>query len=227
MGAVLPQLHPMTKTDDCYRVLRQAILTLELAPGTPLIEGTIAQQLGVSKTPLREALAQLHGEGLIVNQNGRRSYVCELTTQSALDVLHVRMILEPAAIKKIAPVVKDSEIEHLADLVEQTSYALGSDDLATYITVGETFHSDLIGFHRNDYLSRTAHNVFAHSGRLWAALYREEQKGLHLNLSEAGVRNHQAIVSALRKRDGGRASSQIAGDIEMFADYIRTYRPWD
>jgi len=85
-----------------YQILRKRIIDLDLPPGYPINEADLAEELGVSKTPVREALRQLESDGLVVNVPARGSMVSHITSQEVNDVFEIREILETGAAGRVA-----------------------------------------------------------------------------------------------------------------------------
>ena len=85
-----------------YETLKRRIINVELAPGSPIIEAEFAEDLGVSKTPIREALRQLERDGFVINVPSRGSMVSHITSQEIHDVFQIREIIESGAAKLAA-----------------------------------------------------------------------------------------------------------------------------
>ena len=94
----------MNKKARVYEELKRQIISMELAPGAPINEAEIALQLGVSKTPLREALTQLESDGLVDNIPARGSSISHITAREVNDVLQIREIIEIGVAKRVAAV---------------------------------------------------------------------------------------------------------------------------
>jgi DNA-binding GntR family transcriptional regulator len=96
-----------------YENLKRRIISVELAPGSPIIESEFAEELGVSKTPIREALRQLERDGLVVNVPSRGSMISHITSQEIHDVFQIREIIEAGAAKRSAQNGASEEIKEL------------------------------------------------------------------------------------------------------------------
>jgi len=94
----------MNKKARVYEDLKRQIISMELAPGAPVNEAEIALKLGVSKTPLREALTQLESDGLVDNVPARGSSISHITAREVNDVLEIREIIEMGVAKRVAAV---------------------------------------------------------------------------------------------------------------------------
>ncbi len=100
----------MNKKAQAYEKLKQQIINMELAPGSPINEAELAERLGVSKTPLREALTQLERDGLVDNVPARGSSISHITAQEVEDVLQIREIIETGVAKRLAAVGGSPEL---------------------------------------------------------------------------------------------------------------------
>jgi GntR family transcriptional regulator, rspAB operon transcriptional repressor len=90
------------KKNQVYQNLRERIINGDLAPGLPINEGDFALDLGVSKTPIREALRQLEREGFVDNISGRGSAVSHITSREIHDIFEIREVIETGVVKRVA-----------------------------------------------------------------------------------------------------------------------------
>lgn len=219
---MLTRLSPSTLNGDCYRVLKAAILDLTLGPGTPIVENTVAVQLGTSKTPVREALARLTSEGLIVTDRSRRSYVAGLSIDSVREIYAVRAMLESASVRRVALHVTDANLVEIEASINRASQALDDEDLGAFLDANDAFHMHLITCSHNRYLIGMAERIFDQVRRVRAALYRAEPSVDRHAFSRRGIENHRAILRALTARDPDRSAELMAVDVEMFVDLMDT-----
>src|SRR5436305_15298652 len=91
---------PASRTEVVLEEIRRGILTRELQPGQPLVEAELAQRLGVSKTPVREALKILSGSGLVTFSPYKGASVCTVDRDLAQNVFDLRLLLEPEAVER-------------------------------------------------------------------------------------------------------------------------------
>jgi DNA-binding GntR family transcriptional regulator len=110
-----------------YENLKRRIINIELAPGSPVIEADYAEELKVSKTPVREALRQLERDGLVVNVPSRGSMISHITSREIHDVFQIREIIEAGAAKRAALQRGNAE---LAELRAENEKNLGNAALA-------------------------------------------------------------------------------------------------
>lgn len=158
----------MRASDRAYRTLREAILDGELAAGTVLGEVEWATRLGVSRTPLREALSRLVADGLVSGSAGRGLEVTEFSTDHIAELYELREALEEHA-AKVAAVKRDPAVfvalkdrfEHASELLEA-----GTEGIHQYYAVIADFDDAIDATIDNVYLSSALRNVRTHSARV-------------------------------------------------------------
>lgn len=211
-----------TLSCECYHALKKAILHLDLPPGMPLDEGQLAQQLGTSKTPVREALAQLAGEELVVAGPARKTYVAPLSIDRVREIYQVRIMLESSSIRDVTPLLTAEELDELAAMVRRSKEALVSGDFPTFTDANQRFHLSLIEKSGNQLLIAIMRRLFDQARRVSAALFRVERETEKPSVLNRGVDHHEAILDALRARSADRASEAIRLDIQSSLDGVMT-----
>lgn len=183
--------------------VRQAILRGTLRGGTRLVQADLADQLGVSTTPVREALRDLSTEGLVRLDPHRGAVVHQLTFDEIREVQDLTQLLEPEALRRVAPVISPDSLE----LAERLAAEMEAEtDVGRWADLNRRFHSALV-----DELDGTRlHSILT---GLWnsAAPYI----GLALqnpdNQLEAANQEHRQLIAALRERDAARAAELAHG----------------
>lgn len=140
MVAKLSGLERSTTPEGVYRVLRAVILDGTFAPGGHLRERDIAADLGVSRSPLREALTRLEEEGLIVRVPFRGAFVVEVSEQEIAEIASIRLLLEPYAGELALDALRGRERSPLTEAVDAFGRAAEQDDLAASIDAHLQFH---------------------------------------------------------------------------------------
>jgi DNA-binding GntR family transcriptional regulator len=142
-----------TKSDFAYTVVREKILSGEFAPGQVLNQATLARTIGISTTPLREALRRLKSENLVELDAHRDARVSELTAEEARDLLEVRRSLDPLAAALAAERRTKADIRGIREAanVEPLRHGFGVDDLHAH----RRFHSAIYRASHNDLLIST------------------------------------------------------------------------
>jgi DNA-binding GntR family transcriptional regulator len=138
------------KRDQVVDVLRQAILDGDFRPGDRIRELAVAKELGVSQTPVREALAALSKEGLVVKLDHIGTFVSSLDQVELRELLTLRAVLEGYCARLAAELLTSSEIPRLETLLEQMRAAARVDDMQSLIEADLAFHEVLydVGGHR-------------------------------------------------------------------------------
>jgi DNA-binding GntR family transcriptional regulator len=185
--------------------LRAAIISGELAPGTPVIEAELATRLGASRTPVREALRRLEAEGLLEPRGLRGSVVRELKSDQVECIFEIREALESLAARRAARTMRASELRRLEAEVDRMR---GSADDANEMERHDTaFHDIILANANGERLKRMLTDL------------REELIAYRfLSLSDperrrATIVEHDAIVDAIRTHDEHAAASRTAEHI--------------
>ncbi len=203
-----------------YDAMKCMILDQEIAPGAHLAIDALAQSLGVSPTPVREALARLEGDGLIVREDNGRLRVALPLDRAAFEELYaVRLEIEPLAASLAAGGASDAELAGLRDCIAQITPAAGSGssaDYAAFVTADAAFHETIARGGRNRFLADTVRHLHIHH-RL-AFLYR--RRGI-VDWQVAG-REHAQIADAIAARAPERAAHLMRAHIERSRDVLRT-----
>lgn len=129
-----------TTPDGVYRVLRAAILDGTVPPGEQLREAHIAADLGISRSPLREALTKLEEEGLIVKIPFRGAFVAEVSAQDVAEIASIRLLVEPYAAELSAEALRGPARSRLMQTVEDLHQAMEKNDIPASIDAHLGFH---------------------------------------------------------------------------------------
>ena len=200
--------------DVVFQTLRQAILRGELKPGERLMEIHLAQQLGVSRTPVREAIRKLELEGLVLMIPRRGAVVAEITVSDLEDVLEVRMALEELAVKHACHSVTPGQLAEIRRLAEEFKNTLSGDDVAACAQADMRFHDAIYEATGNGRLVQILNNLREQMYR-YRMEYLKDRKS-HRNLIE----EHDGILQALESRDEALAAQMTARHIECQKEYF-------
>lgn len=129
--------------DIAYNQIKEAIRLAELRPGEPLSETRLSKQLGISRTPVREALQVLAQEGLVQIIPGRAVTVAAPSVQEVMDALHIRWLLEPELARLAARSITPSQLAELYAILEELEDAVARNDWATWSATDNSFHEAL------------------------------------------------------------------------------------
>ncbi|MBB5855903.1 GntR family transcriptional regulator [Amycolatopsis umgeniensis] len=134
---------PASRTEVVLEEIRRGILTRELKPGQPLVEAELAARLGVSKTPVREALKVLSNTGLVTFSPYKGASVCVVDAELARSVYDVRMVLEPEAVRRSVERRAPELLEDAAEALKEASAAIADKDQAALSLLNRRFHRAL------------------------------------------------------------------------------------
>lgn len=139
-----PVLAPLASqtplVDRVYETIREAIFSLELEPGAPLVERDLAARLGVSKSPVRDALQRLAGEGLVVGSPYRHHVVRSIEPDEADDIYVLREVLEAFAVELATPRLTSEDIETGYEILGRAERAMEAEDRAALAEINREFH---------------------------------------------------------------------------------------
>jgi DNA-binding GntR family transcriptional regulator len=186
-------LAPRALYEEVAELLRQRIFQRELEPGSWIDELKIAEEYGISRTPLREALKVLATEGLITMKVRRGAYVTEVSDKDLSNVYHLLSLLESDAAGTVAQKASDSQIAELQAMHRDLENAVGNRE--QFFVINERFHMRLLELADNRWQSQMVadlrkvmklnrHNSLLKSGRI-----------------EESLQEHRAIMDALAARD--------------------------
>lgn len=206
--------------DVVFNTLRQAILRGDLKPGERLLEIQLANKLGVSRTPIREAIRKLELEGLVIMMPRRGAVVAEITEKNLRDVLEVRRALEELAVKLACEKMREEEIEELRVAARDFEEALKTGDVTAYAEADVKFHDIIYRTTDNARLIQMLNNLHEQMYR-----YRVEylkRKDAHDTL----LAEHQYIIEMLEKQNAECAiaamGAHIDNQVTAVSDTIRT-----
>ncbi|GAH25156.1 unnamed protein product [marine sediment metagenome] len=188
-----------------YRVLKEAIIKGFLEPGTKLLENKIAEEMHVSRTPVREAMQKLVAEGFVKTTPNQTMVVTEVSPEDVKEVLQIRGVLEGLAARIAAKKINRQEIDELENVVAQMNLQVTKEDLSSYCKVDDEFHDLILHLCGNKWITNIRDN-------LGSFIYRFRIKSLSVpGRLKHSLEEHQAIMESLREHDSAEADrlSQI------------------
>ena len=200
--------------DVVFQTLRQAILRGELKPGERLMEIHLAQKLGVSRTPVREAIRKLELEGLVLMIPRKGAVVAEITISDLEDVLEVRMALEELAVKHACRSITPEQLSQLYILAEEFRQTLYGDDVGACAQADMKFHEAIYAATGNGRLVQILNNLREQMYRYRMEYLKDRQSHSLL------VKEHEEILHALEQRDEKKALEAISCHIERRKNHI-------
>ena len=194
-------LAPRALYEEVAEQLRQRIFRRELEPGSWIDEVKIAQQFGISRTPLREALKVLAAEGLVTMKVRRGAYVTEVSETDLADVYHLLSLLESDAAGVVAQKATDEQVKELQQLHKELEAARNDRD--KFFALNERFHMRLLEIAGNKWRDQMV-----------ADLRKVMKLNRHNSLLKAGrvkesMLEHRAIMEAIAMRDPRLAAKRM------------------
>lgn len=193
-----------TLSDQAYRRLSRAIARCELAPGTILVERYASAELGMSRTPFREAISRLEKDGLIRILPRRGGQVTLLDLDDIRNNLEVREALEKMCVERALRDGLPFDVARLAQLVKEMGAAVRASDAATFLEADEQFHLTVVAAARNGRALDALKTAWVHINRA-RHLQPTSKTAMQRSLAQ-----HQAILVQLRERDPEGVRKAIA-----------------
>jgi len=208
-----PAIKPETLTEQAYNRLEEMIVTLRLAPGAVLSEQALATDLGIGRTPVREALQRLTHEGLVLVLPRKAIIVTDTDPRRQLLVLEVRRELERLLARTSAERATDAEREHFLAIADgMGAAALANDDIA-FMRLDREMNALLTQAAHNEYASRSMRFLNGHSRRFWYLHYKEAA-----DLPKC-ARLHAEEARAIARGNGIRAMTAC----DKLLDYVESF----
>ena len=204
----LPVNEYLPLRDVVFQTLRQAILSGKLQPGERLMEIHLARELGVSRTPVREAIRKLELEGLVNMIPRRGAVVGEITRTDLEDVLEVREALEELAVRKACENMTEEDIQALKAAADKFRKCVENEDLMASAQADVSFHEIISEATGNRRLIQILNN-------LREQIYRYRLENLKDKKAyPILIREHSAILKALENKDVDAATEALRGHIK-------------
>ncbi|MEC4018394.1 GntR family transcriptional regulator [Streptomyces sp. H27-D2] len=186
-----------------YSHIKQAVLDRRYEGGTLLTEGDLAEAVGVSRTPVREALLRLEVEGLIRLYPKKGALVLAVSAQEIADVVETRLLVEQHAARKAVP-AGPGLIARLEELLEEQKAQAAAGDLAALSVSDRCFHAEIVRDAGNEILSRLYDQLRDRQLRMGVAVMHSHPDRIAKNITE-----HTEILEALRAGDADAAAAAV------------------
>ena len=194
--------------DVVFNTLRQAILRGELKPGERLMEIQLANKLGVSRTPIREALRKLELEGLVNMVPRKGAEVADITEKSLRDVLEVRKALEELSVQLACEKITEEEIEELIRVAERFKDTLNDQDVTKIAEADVAFHDVIYTATDNQKLILLLNNLREQMYRYRVEYLKKEEAYPQL------IAEHEELIDNISKRNKEEATRIMCEHID-------------
>lgn len=200
-----------------FESIREAIIDGKLKPGERVMEVQLAEKLGVSRTPVREAIRKLELEGLLVMVPRKGAYVADVSLKDIVNVLEVRASLEGLAASLAAIRITEEELELLREKSSEFRNCVENNDVKGMIEKDSEFHDIILNAAKNNKLMGIIEGLREQVQRFRVTYFTE------YNMTEYLAQEHQRILEAIENRDSDKAGNHAKEHIENIAGYITSH----
>jgi len=207
------KLKPQSIREMVFKQLRKEILLGVRKPGEKLVESELAKELGVSRTPVREALHKLEQEGLIQVFPRKYSLVIGITNDCLNEINLIRALLEPAAAKQAVKHLTDEQLAELEELLDQSEYYFRKNDIRNLLRVHDAFHQMIIQASKMPRIIQILENMHDYIVRFRISFLS------HPELVERSIREHRKILAAAKSRDAEKVEAIFKEHLFGISEY--------
>lgn len=190
-----------------YAELRSRLVSGRMAPGQELSTRTLAAEMGVSQTPVRDALSRLAADGAVAIRSKRRVLVPRMTPERFSDLVRCRMLLEPEAASLALPHLDASHIARLREIDAALDGAIAQRDAEAFLRNNHAFHFALYRAQPGKTLAQVIETLWLQAGPFMRVVFDKLVMGARLN------HHHQAAISAIAAGDAVALRNAIEADI--------------
>ena len=194
---------PMSLEKQAYDAIKAALLTFRLPPGDSLVETDLARQLGISKTPVRDALSRLEKEGFIEKIPYKGYRVVEISIDAMEEIFEIRAVLEGLSARQATINFRSEDIQQAENLIAHHREALEAKNYPQAGVFNSRFHSLLLERSGNRFLKQILANLDDHLQRY--RVLSNFQVGRKLK----SVEEHRQVLAAIKARDAEQAEQAI------------------
>lgn len=211
---VLQSATARSQSERAYLLIRDQIVTLQLAPGSVIEEGRLREQLGLGRTPIREALQRLAHENLVSFVPHRGTFVCDINLTDLHRLTEVRVELESYAARLAAERATAGDRARMESLMAELD-GIDESDVHTLMRLDQQIHRGVYQATRNSFLQSMLEENFNLSLRIW---FLGLDRGVRL---KAAVEEHRQLLAAIVAHDGNRAADLMRQHVSGFEQAIR------
>ncbi|MFD4136990.1 GntR family transcriptional regulator [Streptomyces goshikiensis] len=204
-----------TAAERVYTHVKRGVLDRRYEGGVLLTEGELAEAVGVSRTPVREALLRLETEGLLKLYPKKGALVLPVSAQEIADVIETRLLVEEFTVRRAVP-APPALLDRLAALVEEQRRHAAAGDLAAVMAADRGFHAEIVRGAGNQILCRLYDQLRDRQLRMGVALLHAHPDRIERSLTE-----HTEILDALRAGDAETAAAAVRAHVGRVEALVR------
>lgn len=190
---------PRSLAEKAYEMLVRRITRLELAPGALLAEKSLIEQLGIGRTPIREALQRLAVEGLVNHLPNRGMFVADINPGSVQQIYEFRALIDGYAARLAAARATPAQAARMRELQAGLVEATRADSIDRYVTLDRSFYAALAEASANELVAEAIPRIFNLHLRLW--FFISKRIGSWHPIAEAHEEMTRGVVEAIERRD--------------------------
>ena len=201
---------------QAYQWLKKKIITLEYAMGSHLVENDLCRELGMGRTPIREAVQQLASEGLVNILPRKGCFVSNINLWEFENLLDARIMLETHVVKRLADIITPDQIDTLRALFVDVPVLIQRRDIDALLKIEREFHQGLVTLLDNPFLDAIAENIYDLVTRTWYLSFRRRsQDDLASTLQE-----NLDILDKLAQNDADAAEEAVRSHVISFKNKV-------
>lgn len=205
--------------EQAYQIIKNAIVNGELKDAAPLPEQKMASQLGISRTPLRDALNKLAIEGLVIQRKNAPAIVAGFSKEKSLEFIEIRLLLESANIERITPLMTKKTLNELRKNLKVQAKMIADGSYTGFLEQDREFHLILANANPNEEMRKLIHQINTGVSRAFIILSNTISQS-----AEGAYEEHQEIIRALEAKDIDRAKATITQHVQNVRDRFLTLK---
>ncbi|MFZ7103895.1 MAG: GntR family transcriptional regulator [Peptococcaceae bacterium] len=195
-------------TEQVHQVLKKGILTGVFSPGERLYETELSKKLGVSRTPIREALGILKSEGFITQLVGGGIKVTEHSIKEVNEIFDLRELLECYGVEKAIDNISETQIKRLAEILDMCKMAQKYTNIETIMELNKEFHELILRASNNEKLFETANSIKCLSDYWRISMFHPSEPAV-------SIQGHQEVFNAIKNKDKLQAVAAMKNHLRM------------
>jgi len=201
-------------SEKAYRLIKEKVVTLELPPSAVIDEHILMQELGLGRTPIREALQRLDSEGLVNIVPRRGTFVNDISVTDLQKIFELRVILEGFCARLAAQRITEDELKRMENVLQDLEQLQNGDPQAL-MSIDKRFHHLLYAAADNEFMTDILDRLYDLSLRLWYLVLNRLDEVRH------SIEQHFEVLNALEEGNGARAEAVIQKHILEFQQSIK------
>lgn len=207
-----------TLADQAYEYIKKMIITGKLKPGQELPEEKLALELGISRTPLREALKRLAVDALIELRKPKPAVVAAFTHQDVIEIMELRRLLEIHGLENLSKADQQPAINDMKKNMDKQLQAVQAKQVVEFMDLDQEFHSFLYQYHSNNRLKEMIRGINSGGSRAFLLL-----SDTAADSAKKAYEEHLAIFQAIEEGDPSKAKQQLAIHLDNIESRLLKY----